>query len=80
MNNKRYEYIVYICIIGILSILYFACGAYSSAGYGYPGYKGYHRPHSIWYVRKYNHYYGASNRESSISGNRYSRRGLSGGK
>lgn len=80
MNNKHFEYIVYICVFCILMLVYIACASYSYKGYGYPGYRGYHRHHSYWYIRHYDNYYGASNRESSVSGNRYSRRGLSGGK
>ena len=80
MNSKQFEIIVYIGLVLFLTILYFSCTSYSCSGYGYPGYKGYHRHHSFWYIRHHDHYYGTSNRESSLSGNRYSRRGLSGGK
>lgn len=80
MHNKNFEIMIYICFAVVLGILYLSCANYSDKGYGYPGYRGYHRHHSFWYIRHHNHYYGASNRESSVSGNRYSRRGLSGGK
>ena len=82
-NGKNFELIVYICVIVVLTTIYFACFNVSQKGYGYPGYRGYHHHHhySSWfYMRNYDESYYPSNRENSVNGNRFSQRGLSGGK
>lgn len=80
MKNKTYELIIYLCTIIILTIIYFACFNVAESGYGYPGYRGYHYHHSFWYYRGYDEGFYPSNRENSIDGNKFSQRGLSGGK
>lgn len=81
MTNKVFEIIIYICVAIVLTIIYFACFSAASKGYGYPGYHGYHRHHSsFWYFRGHDESYSPSNRENSVNGNRFSQRGLSGGK
>ncbi|MBS4760164.1 MAG: hypothetical protein KHX03_05660 [Clostridium sp.] len=81
-KDKGFELIIYICLIIVLGVIYFACFNAAQKGYGYPGYGGYHRTHyhSWWYVRNYDESYYPSNRENSVGGNRFSQRGLSGGK
>lgn len=79
MINK-YNTIIYIIVVAILTGIYFACFNVAKTGYGYPGYKGFHRHHSFWYIRTHDESYDPSNRESSLNGNKFSRRGLSGGK
>lgn len=82
MKDKYFEIIIYICLIIVLAIIYFACFNIAQKGYGYPGYRGYHshHSHSRWYIRDYDESYSPSNRENSLYGNRASQRGLSGGK
>lgn len=82
MKDKYFEIIIYICLIIVLAIIYFACFNIAEKGYGYPGYRGYHshHSHSRWYIRDYDESYSPSNRENSLYGNRASQRGLSGGK
>lgn len=83
MKDKTFEIIIYICLIIVLAIIYFACFNIAQNGYGYPGYRGYHHHHhchSWWYRRNYDESYSPSNRENSLYGNRASQRGLSGGK
>lgn len=82
MKYKYFEIIIYICLIIVLAIIYFACFNIAEKGYGYPGYRGYHshHSHSRWYIRDYDESYSPSNRENSLYGNRASQRGLSGGK
>ena len=81
-NGKTFEFLIYICLIIVLAIIYFACFNVAYKGYGYPGYRGYHHRHyhSFWYIRNYDESYYPSNRENSVNGNRFSQRGLSGGK
>ena len=79
-NGKNFEFIIYICLIVVLAIIYFSCFNASSKGYGYPGYRGYHHHHSFWYYRGYDESFYPSNRENSVNGNKFSQRGLSGGK
>ena len=78
--NKFEEKIVYCIVIVSLVIIYFACFIYADEGYGYSGYKGFHHHHSFWYARHYDESFSPINREDSTSGNRFSKRGLSGGK
>ncbi len=80
MTNKTTEKLIYIVVIGILVVIYAYCNILAERGQGYPGYRGYHHRHSFWYVRHYDHNYYQSNRESSVGGNGFSKRGLSGGK
>lgn len=82
MINKIFEYTVYFCVAVVLFIIYCECFTFADRGYGYPGYAGYHRTHyhSFWYVRDHDEAYYASNRENSVGGNKFSQRGLSGGK
>lgn len=82
MTNKLYEITVYLCVIVVLGIIYAECFNQAEKGYGYPGYGGYHRIHyhSFWYLRTHDEAYYASNRENSLNGNKFSQRGLSGGK
>ena len=37
MKDKTFEIIIYICLIIILAIIYFACFNIAQNGYGYPG-------------------------------------------
>lgn len=78
--TKFSEIVIYVCLILVLGLIYHACFSVAETGYGYPGYRGYHHHHSFWYVRNYDQSYYPSNREDSVNGNRYSKRGLSGGK
>ncbi len=78
--TKMTEYCAYAIIILMLVIIYFACFNVAERGYGYPGYRGYHRPHSRWYTRHYDHNYGASVREKSLGGHNASGKGMHGGK
>lgn len=80
MTNKLFNLICYVALIITLVIVYFACGVYSQKGYGYPGYRGYHHHHSHYYYSRYDHYYGSSVRENSVSGSRFSQKGIHGGK
>lgn len=78
--TKIYEIAVYIIVILMLGVIYFACFNVASTGYGYPGYRGYHRHHSYWYIRHYDQNYGPSVREKSLGGHNASGRGMHGGK
>ena len=78
--TKFYENLIYIVVIILLGIIYFGCFNVAESGYGYAGYKGYHRHHSYWYIRNYDESYNPSVREDSLNGNKFSKRGLSGGK
>lgn len=81
MTNKTFQVIIYICLIIVLSAIYIACFEASQNGYGYPGYRGFGRPgHSFFYFKDYEENYYQSNRENSVGGNKFSQRGLSGGK
>lgn len=80
MTNKTLNLICYIALIITLIIVYFACYKLSYEGYGYPGYKGYHRHHSYFYYARHDSYYGSSVRENSVSGSRFSQKGIHGGK
>jgi hypothetical protein len=55
--------------IAIIAMVYFALFAFSSRGYGYPGYYGYHRPGSFFYWGgpRY-HYPSQSVRDGSLGG------------
>ncbi|MCR5261031.1 MAG: hypothetical protein K6C94_04260 [Candidatus Gastranaerophilales bacterium] len=74
------EIIIYVVTILLLTTVYYACFNYAEKGYGYTGYRGFHHHRSFWYYRNTNEAFSPSNRESSQSGNNFSRRGLSGGK
>lgn len=78
--TKFFNVICYILLIIVLTIVYFACFNVANKGYGYPGYRGYHHHHSYWYIGGYDHYYGSSVRENSVSGSRFSQKGIHGGK
>ncbi|MBR2525283.1 hypothetical protein IKE67_02335 [bacterium] len=80
MTNKFFNFLCYISLIIVLVIVYFACFKYSYQGYGYPGYRGYHHHHSYWYIGRHDSYYGSSVRENSVSGSRFSQKGIHGGK
>ncbi len=80
MTNKNLNLICYIALIITLIIVYFACFKFSYKGYGYPGYRGYHHHHSFWYWSTHDSYYGSSVRENSVSGSRFSQKGINGGK
>ena len=80
MTNKFFNFLCYISLIIVLIIVYFACFKYSYQGYGYPGYRGYHHHHSFWYIGIHDSYYGSSVRENSVSGSRFSQKGIHGGK
>ena len=81
MTNKSFNFICYVLFIIVLVVVYYACFSYSYKGYGYPGDRGYHRHHSFWYYSRYDHYYyGSSVRENSVSGSRFSQKGIHGGK
>jgi len=74
------EFLIYILTTAVLSMIYMSCCDYAEKGYGYTGYRGFHHHHSWWYCRNYDENLSASNRENSQSGNKFSQRGLSGGK
>ena len=78
--TKMYEILIYGIVIVILGGIYIACFSPAQRGYGYPGYRGYHRHHSHWYIRHYDESFDPSVREDSVDGNKFSKRGLSGGK
>lgn len=78
--TNKYEWVIYLVVIVILGIIYFASFNVAYTGYGYSGYRGYHRHHSYWYHRDYDESYDPSVREDSVNGNKFSKRGLSGGK
>ncbi len=78
--NKIKEFLIYILITILMAIIYINCSKAAENGYGYSGYRGFQHHHSFWYIRRYNENYYPSNRENSISGNNFSKRGLSGGK
>ena len=80
MTNKNLNLICYVALIITLIIVYFACFKFSHKGYGYPGYRGYHHHHSVWYWSTHDSYYGSSVRENSVSGSRFSQKGINGGK
>ena len=79
MINK-FNWLIYIVVALIMVCIYFSCFNVAKTGYGYSGYKGFHRHHSFWYFRGYEEGYNPSNRENSVGGNKFSQRGLSGGK
>lgn len=66
--------------LGLVAILYFSLFAFSSRGYGYPGYHGWYAGPAIWYMGgpRY-HYPGRSVREASVGGPGRAG-GISGGK
>ena len=74
------EKIIYLLVIVMLGLAYLICFDLAKRGHGYIGADRHFRRHSIWYIRHYDHGYYASNRERSAHGNRFSSRGLSGGK
>lgn len=78
--NEFEKILVYCIIILVLNIIYLSCFKYARDGYGYSGYRGFHHHHSIWYIRNYEEGFYPSNREDSVNGNKFSKRGLSGGK
>ncbi|MBQ7449940.1 hypothetical protein IJS77_00860 [bacterium] len=80
MMIKMYEMITYAIVVIMLGVIYFACFNVAHTGYGYSGYKGYHRAHSYWYIRHYDQNYGPSVREKSLGGHNASGKGMSGGK
>lgn len=80
MTNKTFHFLCYITLSLTLIIVYSACFKYAKDGYGYPGYRGYHHCHSHWYIRHYDQSMGSSVRENSLSGSRYSQKGINGGK
>lgn len=79
--TKWFNFICYAILIVVLFIVYQACYQFSYNGYGYPGYHGYHHHHhSFWYFHRHDSNYGASVRENSVNGSKFSRKGISGGK
>ena len=81
MRKRKVFYMVcYILLILFCMSLYMACGKMSARGYGYPGYGGFYRHHYFYYTNSDLYYYGKSNRENSLSGSKYSQRGINGGK
>ena len=78
--NKFEEILIYSITITVLTTIYLACFNPAYKGYGYSGYRGFHNHHSIFYIRHYDEGFYPSNREDSVNGNRFSKRGLSGGK
>lgn len=82
MLSKTYEFLIYGAVSLILTLIYFACFNVAKSGYGYTGHGGYAsgRGASYWYNRNFDENRYPSNRENSVDGNRFSQRGLSGGK
>ncbi len=78
--TKFFNFICYIVLITILIFVYSACFHFSYEGYGYPGYRGYHHHHSSWYFGRHDSAYDTSVRENSVSGSKFSRKGINGGK
>jgi len=80
MFNLKYLFVYGALAISLCGVNYWI-NKKSEEGYGYSGYRGFARTHSSWYRRDYDHgIIMASNRENSVTGNRFSQRGLSGGK
>lgn len=52
--------------LALLAIIYFALFSYSSKGYGYAGYGGYHHGPSFWYFGGANYYPSRSLRQGSL--------------
>lgn len=81
MTNKLFHLLCYSALTVVLVTVYFACFKFSNDGYGYPGYKGYHTGHhSHWYFYRHSYAYEPSVRENSVSGHKFSRKGINGGK
>lgn len=78
--TKIYQFICYVCLIGLLSVIYFACFNYAEAGYGYPGYRGFTHHHSHFYYAGHDYNYNSSVRETSVGGHGFSKKGIHGGK
>jgi hypothetical protein len=78
--TRLFNVICYITLIAVLTIIYFACFNLSYEGYGYPGHRGYHHHHSHWYFCSHDYAYDTSVRENSVSGSKFSRKGINGGK
>lgn len=78
---KGFETIAFMGLIFVLVAVYFATFNFAYQGYGYPGYRGYHRMHhSRWYRGRHDYTYYPSVRETSPGGSHFSRRGINGGK
>ena len=78
--NSSTEKIIYFMLGCIFVVIYFICFDLAKRGHGYVGSDRAFRSHSFWYVRNYDHSFYPSNRERSVNGNRFSSRGISGGK
>lgn len=59
-------------IVAVMALLYFALFSFSSNGYGYAGYGGYHHGPSFWYFGGPSYYPNRSLRQGSLGspGNR----------
>ena len=76
------EVLIYLITIGLLGTAYVNCFNVARTGYGYSGYKGFEGKNRPFFTHHpiYGHFTPPSNRELSENGNRFSRRGLNGGK
>ena len=70
----------YILLVLLLYAIYSWTANAAQKGYGYSGYRGFAHPHSFWYARNYEERMNFSNREDSVNGIGFSKKGLNGGK
>ncbi|NKB24377.1 MAG: hypothetical protein GKR87_08390 [Kiritimatiellae bacterium] len=80
MNNKSGSMVIGLFIV--LPIIFFLLLSLSFRGWGYAGYRGYHRGPSLWYWGSGPRYYpsGPSVRKGSTSGPTHQGGGIHGGK
>ena len=76
------QFFIIASLIIAIGALYYISTREAEEGRGYRGYRGFHRASSHWYRANYDQTpaYAVSNREDSLKGNKFSKRGLSGGK
>ena len=76
------QFSIVICLVAAIGLLYYISTRYAKEGNGYRGYSGFHHAASSWDRAKYDRTpgYAISNREDSLKGSQFSKRGLSGGK
>ena len=77
MNSKGFGNII---LIAILGFLYLGLFSFSSRGWGYMGYRGYHYGPSWWYFGGPRYHYGPSARGGSWGGRSHRGGGPRGGK
>jgi hypothetical protein len=67
-------------LVAVMAVVFFFAASYSSRGWGYTGYYGYHRGPSFWYIGGPSIYRDPSVRRGSLGGPSPRRGGLGGGK